>query len=275
MECDICFAQPIIVVIQVVAAFVQEDSLAGDIDGAIGVTFQDQEAGKVIHGFPAHGHGLYGHDPEGLVEGGFRFVITLLRHIDAGFVNEGQAAGVGGICVANAAVAIPECVGVFFIQEIGIADIGVGEGQPVENELIGDGVASAPVVKEGEGGEEFLHDLFFIVVIGDEVFAPERIAGGFIILAVDLVAAVDKQVDVADAGVDESAVVRIREVAAADIIDIAEVIIGVEDVGVGFAGNTFCDGLHKGGEGCFIVEAFAGVRLTGGSLQKGLEDYEE
>ena len=149
MEGDICFTQPIIMVVQVVAALVEQDRLTGDVNGAIRVTFQDEETGQVVHSLPSHGHGLDGHDAECLVKGGFRFGISLLGHIDAGFVNEGKAAGVRGKGVANAAVAIAEGVGIFLVQEIGIADIGVSEGQPVEHEVVGDGVGLEPVIEEG------------------------------------------------------------------------------------------------------------------------------
>ena len=111
-------------------------------------------------------------------------------------------------------------------------------------------------------------------MVGDKVFTPEGIAGGFIILALQFAGTVDEQVGIADAGIDECAVARVREVAGADIVDIAEIVVGVEDIRVGFARSTFGDGFHKRSEGSVIIEAFARVGLAGGSHQEGLEDYQ-
>src|SRR5579863_2060404 len=127
MEGEVGFSQPIVVIVEVVTTFVTDEGLANGGDGAVGVVFLDIKSGEVVHSFPAHGHWLYGHDPEGLVEGGFGFGELVLCHVDPGFVNEGQAAGIGGVSVTDGKVAVTKGIVVFLILEVSKADVGVGK----------------------------------------------------------------------------------------------------------------------------------------------------
>ncbi len=123
-------------IVQVVAAFVADEGLAANGDSAVGVTFFYKETGEVVHGFPAHRHGLYAHDGKCLMEGGLGFGEFVKGHIDAGFIDEGQTGGIGGVGVADGEVAITKGVVILLVCEVSIADIGVGDALAVEDELV-------------------------------------------------------------------------------------------------------------------------------------------
>src|SRR5580700_6944956 len=186
MEGEVAFTQPIVVIVDVVATFVTDEGLADNGNGAVGVTFPDIKSGEVVHSFPAHGHGLYGHNQKGLVEGGLGCSEVVLGHIYPRFVDQGQTGGVGGVSVADGEVAVAEGVIVFLISEVSIADVGVGEALTLEDKLIGGRVGLEPGVAKGYSCKEFLDDGLLVGMGADEVGSPLGKGCGLVVQAVEL-----------------------------------------------------------------------------------------
>src|SRR5580658_9051438 len=158
MEGEVGFSQPIVVIVDVVATFVTDEGLADNGNSAVGVSFLDIKSGEGVHGFPAHGHGLYGHDQKGLVEGGLGVCEFVEGHVGPGLVDERQTGGVGGVSVADGEVAVAKGVIVLLIPEVSIADVGVGEALTLEDKLIGGRMGLEPGVAKGYRCKEFLDD---------------------------------------------------------------------------------------------------------------------
>lgn len=277
MEGEIGFAQPVIVVIQVIAPLVAGQGLVNGYDGAVRVAFLEKKPGEVVHGFPAHGHGLYRHDEERLMEGGLGLVKFVEGHIDPGYIDKGQAGSISRPGMTDRAIAIAEGVVVFLICEVGIADIGVRDALALEDLVVGDMVRAKPVITKGKCCQEFFNNDFFVGVGSNQVLAPKRIPGCLIVRSIEAVTAIDQKKDKLLAGIDPESVMGISGTAAANIEDVGYLVVGVKGVGVWFSGGAFCNGLPEGRQGGFIVETFTGMRLglTRGVFHKGQAGKEE